>query len=97
MKVLIDDDFSSCPHLFTYGIWALKISYNPYKEKCGTDELITLYVQDDGSMTCNKAEIAYLGHGYYERHSVDVPLDSWWIDNGISIQVTNLLYQGFLK
>lgn len=33
----------------------------------------------------------FLALTYYESHLIDVPLNSWWIDSGASIHITNSL------
>uniref|UniRef100_A0A2N9EFV4 Retrovirus-related Pol polyprotein from transposon TNT 1-94-like beta-barrel domain-containing protein n=1 Tax=Fagus sylvatica TaxID=28930 RepID=A0A2N9EFV4_FAGSY len=69
---------------------ALKTSYNVVKGEWGLNEMTAIVVQQEEMMR-KSTPLALV---YFESNLVDVPLNSWWIDTGASIHVTNSL-QGF--
>ncbi|RVW73194.1 Retrovirus-related Pol polyprotein from transposon TNT 1-94 [Vitis vinifera] len=61
-----------------------KINYNTQKDKWKMSELIAMCVQEEERLKVEKPDMAHLT-------IVDIPPNSWWIDTGASIHITNSL------
>ena len=76
-----------------------KISYNTPKDKWSINELMTMCVQDEGRLIMELGESA-LGNPIscvcYESNMVEVSHNTWWVDSGSTIHISNSL-QGMMN
>ena len=72
-----------------------KNSYNTHKDKWSINELMTMYVQNEGKLIMELEESARIDNPIscvcYEFNIVDVSHNTWWIDSGSIIHISNSL------
>ncbi|KAF7835869.1 Retrovirus-related Pol polyprotein from transposon TNT 1-94 [Senna tora] len=76
-----------------------KISYNTHKQKWSINEVLTMCVQEEGRLLAEMEESAHLenqGKDKNQAKKKDVSSNTWWIDSGATIHISNTL-QGFLN
>ncbi|RVW50569.1 Retrovirus-related Pol polyprotein from transposon TNT 1-94 [Vitis vinifera] len=80
-----------------------KISYNTYKDKWSINELMTMCVQEEGRLLMEQGESVMLNwlekkgnptsFVCYESNMVNVNTNTWWIDSGSTIHISNSLQE----
>ncbi|KAF7839831.1 Retrovirus-related Pol polyprotein from transposon TNT 1-94 [Senna tora] len=76
-----------------------KISYNTHKQKWSINEVLTMCVQEEGRLFAEMGESAHLANQGKDKNQAkkkDVSSNTWWIDSGATIHISNTL-QGFLN